>query len=101
MGTAGWFFGAFGAGFAVMVVSAPATAEPYIAGTKPSERPQNAPIITEFVKPEGWSERALKGVESPYPASLSFLEDQGAWFTPFNHPGMTGPYDIRQWHGGE
>lgn len=45
--------------------------------------------------------RALTGVEPPYPASLRFLEDQGAWHTPFIHPGMTGPYDIRRWHGGD
>lgn len=45
--------------------------------------------------------RALTGGEPPYPASLRFLEDQGAWHTPFTHPGMTGPYDIRRWHGGD
>ncbi|OYX43944.1 MAG: hypothetical protein B7Z02_07110 [Rhodobacterales bacterium 32-67-9] len=27
---------------------------------------------------------------------LKFLEDQGAWYTPFTRPGMTGPYKIRQ-----
>ena len=47
---------------------------------------------------EQWYQRALTGVAPPYPSSLRFLEDQGEWYTPFNHPGMTGPYDIRRWH---
>ncbi len=45
-----------------------------------------------------WYREALTGVERPYPYSLKFLEDQGAWYTPFNRPGMTGRYDIRHWH---
>ena len=70
----------------------------FIAGTKPSQRPVGAPVITEFVKPEGWYTQALHGVERPYPSSLRFLEDQGAWHTPFNRPGMPDPYDLRGWH---
>lgn len=69
-----------------------------IAGTTPSQRPAGAPVITEFVKPEGWYSQALYGVERPYPYSLRFLEDQGAWHTPFNRPGMPGPYDLRGWY---
>jgi hypothetical protein len=72
-----------------------------IGGLTPSERPAGAPVIAEFVKDGEWYQRALSGIEPPYPASLRFLEDQGAWFTPFTHPGMTGPYDIRHWHGGK
>jgi hypothetical protein len=69
-----------------------------IAGTQPSERPAGAPMIREVRKPEGWFTRALTGISRPYPPSLRFLEDQGNWYTPFNHPGMYGRYDIRGWH---
>lgn len=73
-------------------------AEPrFIAGTAPWQRP-DAPVVTEVIKPEGWYSRALTGIEPPFPASLRFLEDQGNWFTPFIHPGMLAPYDIRGWH---
>lgn len=73
----------------------------YVAGTNPSQRPATAPVIEEFVKTAEWYDEALTGVSQPYPASLSFLEDQGAWFNPFIHPGMTGHYDIRGWHNAE
>ena len=76
-------------------------AEPQlIAGTMPWQRP-DAPVVTEVVKPEGWYGRALTGIEPPFPASLRFLEDQGNWFTPFIHPGMLPPYDIRGWHAAD
>jgi len=80
-----------------VLFSAAASAYP-IAGITPAQRPENAPIIKEFEKSVQWYENALKGVEQPYPASFRFLEDQGGWYTPFNHKGMTGPYDIRNWH---
>lgn len=86
----------------LVVALAPAAASAessvFIAGVHPSERPQGAPVITEMPKDADWYARALTGVEPPYPASLRFLEDQGPWYTPFDHPGMTGPYDIRGWH---
>lgn len=95
----------FGSGAAVVLVcalgwvtSAAAETVPYIAGTAPSERPAGAPVITEFVQTPAWRAHALTGVLEPLPASLVWLEDQGAWFTPFIHPGMPGPYDIRGWH---
>ena len=69
-----------------------------VAGVKPDQRPEGAPIIKEFAKDGVWYANALYGVSSPYPASLHFLENQGGWYTPFNKPGMTGPYDIRGWH---
>lgn len=72
-----------------------------VAGLVPSERPAGAPVVTGMAKAAEWYARALTGIEPPYPASLRFLEDQGAWHTPFTHPGMTGPYDIRRWHGGD
>lgn len=71
-----------------------------IAGLQPSERPAGAPVITEFEKDAAWYAEVLRGISEPYPASLRFLEDEGAWYTPFIHPGMTGPYDIRGWHSG-
>jgi hypothetical protein len=69
-----------------------------VAGVEPSERPEAAPVITEVQRDAQWRDNALKGVEEPYPESLKFLNSQGNWFTPFSHPGMTGPYDIRDWH---
>ncbi len=42
--------------------------------------------------------RAFTGVSEPYPPSLGFMKDQGAWFTPFIHPGLVDQYDIRGWH---
>lgn len=82
-----------GAAFLVSTVSAYP-----IAGVNPDQRPEGAPVIEEFVKDGAWYGNALQGVTAPYPASLHFLENQGAWYTPFDHPGMTGPYDIRGWH---
>jgi len=73
-------------------------AKVFIAGLEPWHRPEWAPVVTEYPKDEAWYARALTGIIPPYPASLRFLEDQGAWYTPFIHPGMTGPYDIRGWH---
>jgi hypothetical protein len=70
-----------------------------IAGTQPSQRPQGAPAIDSVQRTPDWYEHALTGVSRPYPYSLRFLEYQGNWHTPFNHPGMHGPYDIRGWHG--
>ncbi len=81
-----------------VAVSAADSAAAPIAGTAPSQRPASAPVTQEFVKPEGWYSQALHGVERPYPHTLRFLEDQGAWHTPFNRPGMPGRYDLRGWY---
>jgi hypothetical protein len=70
-----------------------------IAGIDPSQRPEGAPVIAESSKDAAWYKEALTGVSEPYPGSLRFLEDEGAWYTPFNRPGMPGPYDLRGWHG--
>lgn len=82
----------------VLLFMSGAWAEQYIAGVNPSSRPEAAPVITQYAKDAAWYEEALRGVERPYPASLQFLEDQGAWYTPFNRPGMPGVYDIRNLH---
>lgn len=81
----------------VLLLSTTVSAYP-VAGTTPDQRPEGAPVIQEFDKSVEWYQQALHGVVEPYPASFSFLEDQGGWYTPFNHKGMTGPYDIRNWH---
>lgn len=69
-----------------------------IAGVQPSQRPQGAPVIKTVERTPDWYKHALTGVSKPYPSSLQFLENQGNWHTPFNHPGMHGRYDIRGWH---
>lgn len=69
---------------------------PYVRGY-PSQRPVNAPVAT-FERGIGWYTGALAGIAKPYPYSLMFLDNQGAWYTPFNRPGMPGYYDIRGLH---
>jgi hypothetical protein len=79
--------------------TSPTLTEYPTAGIQPQQRPEGAPVVRDLQKPPGWYGRALTGVSQPYPHSLRFLEDQGNWYTPFNHPGMTGRYDIRGWYG--
>ncbi|WP_309293591.1 hypothetical protein [Azonexus sp.] len=82
-----------GAALAVEAVSAPV----FVAGTAPDRRRADVPMIK--VAPPLDEQRALHGVDQPYPALLlSMLRDQGAWYTPFTQPGMTDPYDIRSHH---
>ncbi|HMM55683.1 MAG TPA: hypothetical protein PKC23_11780 [Candidatus Desulfobacillus sp.] len=76
----------------------PACAEPAglpIAGLQPDRRPAVARITADTPQDK---RIALHGVSEPYPASLKFLDNQGGWFTPFTHPGMPAPYDLRGWH---
>jgi len=83
----------------VLLLLAFAAAADYpIAGTQPSQRPAGAPVIEWVHHNHAWFEHALTGISRPYPRSLYFLDNQGDWYTPFTHPGMTGPYDIRGWH---
>jgi hypothetical protein len=77
-----------------------ATLPVYVAGLVPHQRPQGAPVIREFARTADWRTRALTGVSEPLPASLDFLNRQGAWYTPFDNPGMPGYYDLRAWHRG-
>ena len=74
------------------------SAEYPVAGVQPEQRPAGAPVIQQVQKNGAWYARALTGLQPPYPASMRFLEDQGNWFTPFSHPGMTGRYDLRKWY---
>lgn len=69
-----------------------------VAGLAPHQRPQGAPEIREFVRTADWRKRSLTGISEPLPASLGFLNQQGAWHTPFVDPGMPGYYDLRGWH---
>lgn len=69
-----------------------------IAGLAPFERPEGAPVVTEFRLSPEWRTNALQGVSAPIPPTLKFLDDQGAWYSPFIQPGMSGRYDIRGWH---
>ena len=72
--------------------------EVMVAGVAPGHRPANAPVLTEFAKSPQWYAAATAGISRPIPPSLRFLDDQGAWFTPFTHPGMVGRYDLRGLH---
>lgn len=86
------------AGLLLPVGVASAAGEGFVAGTTPDRRPEGAPKVSKSgLSKEEWA-AALKGVSEPYPASLSFLDNQGGWWTPFAHPGMPGPYDIRNLH---
>lgn len=86
------------AAFTIASASA-AVAEYPVAGVTPNQRPAGAPTITKFEKSDAWRKQYFRGVVAPYPASVVADErDQGGWYTPFNHPGMPGLYDIRGWH---
>lgn len=68
-----------------------------IAGVKPGQRPEGAPVIREVIRDQGWESRFYQGIAKPVP-KLPSAGEQGAWYTPFNRPGMPPPYDIRDWH---
>lgn len=71
-------------------------AELFVSGVHPDRRPENAPVISSVQKGADWDARYLHGIDKPLPPHLA-LQDQGAWYTPFNHRGMTPPYDPRGW----
>lgn len=72
-----------------------AGAAEFVAGTTPDRRPEGAPRIQSVQHDAQWRVQALRGVSKPIPKSLTFVDDQGAWFTPFTRPNMPPPYDIR------
>lgn len=93
---AGW--GAVAACLTLGVTAAAASSGEFVAGTAPDRRPEGAPRLTTFAKSPQWLASATTGISQPLPPSLKFLDNQGAWFTPFTHRGMEGPYDIRGWY---
>lgn len=68
-----------------------------VAGLRPGQRPAGAPVIERFDQGERWKAQALKGIGEPQ-TGVGFLKDQGAWYTPFDRPNLTGRYDIRHMH---
>jgi len=72
--------------------------ERVVGGITPDRRPEGLPTVKDGSLSAEARKKALHGVLEPYPPSLKWLDNQGGWFTPFSHPGMTGPYDIRKWH---
>ena len=76
----------------------PPAAASTVAGLAPFERPEGAPVVTQFQPSPEWRAKALHGVSAPIPPTLKFLDDQGPWYSPFTQPGMPGRYDIRGWH---
>lgn len=70
-----------------------------IAGLEPDRRPQEAPRITTVVIEDATKSRRMYGVIQPWPGNLHRIAEQGTWYSPMFHPGMTGPYDLRHWHG--
>ncbi len=79
----------------------PVVAEPpLVAGLKPAQRPVGAPIVVRFEQSGAWRAGALRGIAEPQ-TGLGFLNDQGAWYTPFNQPNLAGRYDIRGLHAGQ
>ena len=79
-------------------VAVPVGATPAVAGLAPYQRPEGAPRGATNAQVVDTT-RALHGVPAPRPPGLGFVEGQGGWYTPFTQPGMTGPYDLRGWHG--
>lgn len=85
-----------GSTFAVAADTPPPTYP--VAGLAPYARPAGAPTIREFTVSSETLARWLHGIEGDRATGLGFLNNQGAWYTPFTHPGMPDYYDIRGWH---
>lgn len=83
--------------FCVVSTGAYAQSTYPMAGLTPDRRPEGAPTVKEFRKDQKWSENFYRGISRPFPPHIDEAS-QGGWYTPFNHPGMIGPYDIRRWH---
>lgn len=80
-----------------MGLAGAAGAVPAVAGLTPWQRPAGAPVIRNFEQTPEWQAKALRGLGEPA-TGTGFLKHQGAWYTPFNRPGMPGYYDIRGLH---
>ena len=82
-----------------VVLSAPVYAGAFVAGLQPDRRPAGAPNITTFVLTPEMKAVRLTGISLPLPGNVEVIAQQGAWYSPMFRPGMTGPYDLRRWHG--
>lgn len=82
------------------VTAQPPADEGFIAGSAPYHRPTGAPTMPAPDGGEARLARLARGVEAPIPDGVARLNVPGRWFTPFEHPGMTAPYDLRGWHRG-
>lgn len=96
-----------GAGGVQAQASAPAASAPaaatgagFVSGLQPDRRPQGFPVKGETAMEDKKAEAYLSGVSRPWPGNIEQIVRTGEWFVPLRHRGMTGPYDIRQWHGG-
>lgn len=69
-----------------------------IAGLAPDRRPAQAPTVSSAPVSPALKAQRLHGVVPPWPANVEHMAEQGHWYSPFFHPGMTGPYDLRGWH---
>jgi len=90
----------FAAGLVACAASAGAQTGGYVAGLHPDRRPDAAPPQpSEVMRTPEQVERALHGVEKPVPGNVESIAATGSWWVPLRQPGMSGPYDIRGWHG--
>jgi len=69
-----------------------------IAGFRPYERPVGYPVVVRYEGLDRWKEQAVRGLGQPV-VGLKFMDDQGAWYTPFNRANLLGRYDLRGLHG--
>lgn len=74
-------------------------AETFVAGFRPYERPVGYPVVVGYEGLDRWKEQAVRGLGQPV-VGLKFMDDQGAWYTPFNRANLLGRYDLRGLHGG-
>lgn len=84
--------------YQTMKIVAQSTPSRFIAGLAPNHRPEHTPVIREYAVSEQQRKQALTGISQPTSSGFAFIDDQQAWFTPFNRPGMIGYYDLRTWH---
>lgn len=81
--------------------ASPATGGSHFGGSMPEQDPaeSSASIAAAGRRDAAWRKAALHGIAPTPPASvLRIVQQQGEWYSPFFHPGMTGPYDLRGWH---
>jgi len=94
------FLSALGLVGCVAGVAAQTQAVGYVAGLHPDRRPDIAPRLSEAAaRTPDQLERVLHGIDKPVPGNVESIATTGNWWVPLRQPGMTGPYDLRGWHG--